>query len=608
MNPRPDSQLLLAYAERRSDAAFAELVRRHFNLVHAAAHRITRDPDLAKDVSQAVFIALANQAGKLAGHAVLAGWLHRTTHNIAAQCLRTETRRRAREQKAALMPEPSDPDPAWQSIAPQLDAALSELATADRDALLLRYFENKSAAEMAGLLGISPEAAQKRVTRAVERLREKLDRRGISTTAGSLAAAIAAYAVPAAPPGFAALVSSAAISGTGSALLVSSPLLAMTTLPKAILATATLLLLGVGVHRLSSSASPAQADSAAGIPLPGKSIPRTETSSGTNKSRELSDSRAEKRRRALADLKRRWLAIGNDNARTSDQDALAKESVELLSCSAETYELSNFLAEHGILYGEAVMGQRIEALFRSPRANEARELLAPILQPLQPGKQYAKLEKWSNHAGKGCPAEEFAEFHASLKNRGCAQEAILGRSLGLMGSDPVAALEMAVPILESDVHSLTKENQLSRLFMTNLPSDTDFKTLESLLPVETPGEDRPVNWTSVEEGRQGLMNAWGKVDPAAAVRHVMDHPNRMPPRLLEDIVGAGQFGDSALTLRWVSELPPGPYYDAAAKGVAIYFRDYQPEMAREIVLKMTDPKLREEALEKLHQSGKSDGG
>jgi hypothetical protein len=97
------------------------------------------------------------------------------------------------------MPEPSNQDPGWQHIAPQLDAALSDLAAADRDAILLRYFENKSARQMADLLGIAPEAAQKRVNRAVERLRANLERRGIPTAAGSLAAAIAAYAVPTAP-------------------------------------------------------------------------------------------------------------------------------------------------------------------------------------------------------------------------------------------------------------------------------------------------------------------------------------------------------------------------------------------------------------------------
>jgi RNA polymerase sigma factor (sigma-70 family) len=608
VNLRPDSQLLLDFAERRSDAAFAELVRRHLNLVHAAALRITRDPDLAKDVSQAVFIALANQAGKLAGHAILAGWLHRTARNVAAQSIRTETRRRAREQKAALMPEPSAPDPGWQHIAPQLDAALSDLAAADRDAILLRYFENQSAQQIANLLAISPEAAQKRVSRAVERLKEKLARRGVPTTAGSLAAAIAAYALPAAPTGLAALVSTAAISGTGSTLLATSPLLAMTTSQKAILATAAMLLLGVGVHQLSSSASPAPSDSAAVTPLPGKSLPRSEVSSGTDKSPAPSDSSAEERRRSLADLKRRWLAVGNDNARTSDQDALARESIELLSCSPEAYDLSNFLIEHEIRYGEAVMQGRIKALFKSPRSREARQFLTSLVETSPPDKQDPRLEEWSHAAGQGCPADEMDEFHASLKNHGCAQSAMLGRSVALMQTDPGKAVQIVLGILGSDVHSLYKEDQLKQLFMADLPETTDFKALEALLPKGTQEDLHPAQWSPVDWGRHQLAIAWAKTDPRAAVRHVMAHPDRMPHRLLESIVGAGQFGDSAPTLRWVSELPPGPYYDAAAKGVAIYFRDYQPAEAREIVLKMTDPKLREEALNQLHRSGKSDGG
>lgn len=610
MNPRPDSQLLLDYAGRRSDAAFAELVRRHLNLVHAAALRITRDPDLAKDVSQAVFIALANQASKLAGHPVLAGWLHRTTRNIAAQTIRSETRRHARERMADLMPEPSDPDPGWQHIAPQLDAALSDLAPADRNAILLRYFENQSAHQMAERLGITPEAAQKRVTRAVERLKEKLARRGVPTTAGSLAAAIAAYAAPAAPTGLAAMLSASALTAASSALLASSPLLAMTTLQKSILATAALLLLGTGIHHLTSSPSSATSDSMAATPLPGKSMTRSEVSTATNpgKQRPAADPKTDERRRALADLKQLWLAVGNDNSRTRDQDALAKDSVELLSCSPEAYELSDFLIEHEIRYGEAVMQGRIKDLFKSPRSREARQFLTALVATRPPEKQDPRLEEWSHAAGKGCPADEMDEFHASLKNHGCAQSAMLGRSVALMQTDPGQAVQIVLGILGSDVHSLYKEDQLKQLFMADLPESTDFKALEALLPKGRQEGLHPAQWSPVDWGRHQLSIAWAKTDPEAAVRHVMAHPDRMPPRLLESIVGAGQFGDASPTLRWVSELPPGPYYDAAAKGAAIYFRHHQPDKVREIVSRMTDPKLREEALKQLDQLRSREGG
>jgi RNA polymerase sigma factor (sigma-70 family) len=135
VNALSDPQLLRAYAERRSEAAFAELVRRHIDLVHSAAVRMVNDPHLAKDVTQGVFVALAKDAGKLTDHPVLSGWLHRTARNIAAQTVRTEVRRRTREKEAAAMNEDRETEAPWEEIAPHLDAALAELSEPDRDAV-----------------------------------------------------------------------------------------------------------------------------------------------------------------------------------------------------------------------------------------------------------------------------------------------------------------------------------------------------------------------------------------------------------------------------------------------------------------------------------------
>lgn len=213
MNDQTDLQFLQAYAERRSEAAFAELVRRHIDFVHSAALRMVRDPHLAEDVTQGVFVALAQNAARLADHPVLAGWLHRTAQNIAAQTIRTDVRRRAREQQAATMNEliSAESDATWEEISPHLDAALSELSDPDRDAVLLRYFEKKSAQEMADVLGVSAEAAQKRVSRAVERLREVFTRRGVTTGAMGLVGVISANSVQAAPVGLAKAVSVVAV-------------------------------------------------------------------------------------------------------------------------------------------------------------------------------------------------------------------------------------------------------------------------------------------------------------------------------------------------------------------------------------------------------------
>src|SRR5580700_6583517 len=126
---------------------------------------MVRDSHLAEDVAQGVFVAFAQNARQLTDRPVLSGWLHRTTQNLAANAIRSDVRRRVREQTAAIMNElsSSTPDASWEQIAPELDAALGELSEPDRDALLLRYFERKSAREMAHILGLSDEAAQKRV-------------------------------------------------------------------------------------------------------------------------------------------------------------------------------------------------------------------------------------------------------------------------------------------------------------------------------------------------------------------------------------------------------------------------------------------------------------
>jgi RNA polymerase sigma factor (sigma-70 family) len=206
VNSLTDQQLLRDYASDRSEASFAELVRRHVDFVYSAARRMVRDPHLAEDVTQGVFVALAQNARQLTDRPVLSGWLHRTAQNLAAKIVRSDVRRRAREQEAFAVNELHESDTAWEQIEPHLDGALSELSEADRDALLLRYFQRQSAREMAQTLGMSEEAAQKRVSRAVERMRELFARRGVTVGASGLAVILAANAVQAAPVGLSAAI------------------------------------------------------------------------------------------------------------------------------------------------------------------------------------------------------------------------------------------------------------------------------------------------------------------------------------------------------------------------------------------------------------------
>lgn len=238
MNHLSDQALLREYAVNRSEAAFRELVTRHLDLVHSTALRTVRDTHLAEDVTQGVFLALAKQSDELIRHAVLAGWLHRTTRNLAANAVRSAVRRRDNEQKAAIMKEmdASSPEPQWEEISGHVDEAIAELNEADRDAVLLRYFERKSAREIGEILGASEEAAQKRITRAIEKLRDFLSKRGIVTGTSALALTLSANAVQAAPAGMAAAITTNVIvSAPPAAALLTTNAIVMTTVQKTLL-------------------------------------------------------------------------------------------------------------------------------------------------------------------------------------------------------------------------------------------------------------------------------------------------------------------------------------------------------------------------------------
>lgn len=212
-----DATLLRRYAQNRSEADFAELVRRHLNLVYSAALRqVNGDTHLAQDVTQLVFTDLARKASALAGHRVLAGWLFTSTRFAAAKLVRGEQRRRIREQEAELMPSP-DPSASldWERVRPVLDEALAELNEQDREAILLRYLEGRDFAQVGARLALSDNAARMRTDRAVDKLRGLLARRGVRSSTAALSLALANQAIVAAPAGLATTVTGAALAGAG---------------------------------------------------------------------------------------------------------------------------------------------------------------------------------------------------------------------------------------------------------------------------------------------------------------------------------------------------------------------------------------------------------
>ena len=203
MRTTSDWELIKRYAENRSEPAFAELVRRHLAWVYSVARRQVRDPQLAEDVVQSVFVLLARKAGLLRSGTILSGWLFRTTCFVGSRALRSEQRQKHREQIASSMTAaatlPEDHDAAWERIAPHLDEAVAALSEPDRAAILLRFYEKKSLQEVGRRLGISEEAAKKRVSRAVDKMKTLLVQRGVSLGGPLLVAVLNGKTVEAAP-------------------------------------------------------------------------------------------------------------------------------------------------------------------------------------------------------------------------------------------------------------------------------------------------------------------------------------------------------------------------------------------------------------------------
>jgi RNA polymerase sigma factor (sigma-70 family) len=269
-----DFELLREYAEQRSERAFTALVERHIHFVYSTALRLVNS-QLAEDVTQMAFIKLARKAAALREGTVVTGWLYRTTQYLAQTAQRSDWRRRKRESLAMQFTElNTDGASVWNEVAPLLEQAVAQLQKADQDAVLLRFFAGKSLREVGGALGISDDAAQKRVNRALEKMRDYFARHGVVASTAVIAPAIAAHAVQMAPGALASAVTASLAGAAGdlSAAVTLNTLkaMALAKLKAAAagwVAAATLLFVGIAVVvKMSPEAN--QAGAAAIAPLP----------------------------------------------------------------------------------------------------------------------------------------------------------------------------------------------------------------------------------------------------------------------------------------------------------------------------------------------------
>jgi RNA polymerase sigma factor (sigma-70 family) len=284
MCDKTDLDLLHAYSRDGSEKAFSELVHRYINLVHSAALRRVSVGAEAEEITQAVFIILAHKAARLPSDIVLAGWLHRTATLTALSHVRGERRRQSREHESYMQSTANDSGDAavWPQLAPVLDEALLSLGEVDRDAVVLRYFNDKSVREISTALNVSEAAAQRRVGRAVEKLRRFFTKRGIPLTVPMLAAAMSTHSVQAAPAGLAKTVSAIAVANgtaasasTLSLIKATSKTMLWIKAKTALLAGASTLLLAGAATLIVAASSPAadlQGTWMCTTPLPGSGV------------------------------------------------------------------------------------------------------------------------------------------------------------------------------------------------------------------------------------------------------------------------------------------------------------------------------------------------
>jgi RNA polymerase sigma factor (sigma-70 family) len=253
-----DMALVREYAQSNSEQAFATLVSRYVNLVYSVALRRGREPHLAEEITQAVFIILARKAKRLSPETILSGWLCRTARYVSAHTLRDQRRRQFRERESQMQSTLNEPESGvWDQIAPLLDEALNRLGEKEHDAIVLRFLDGKELRQVGEAMGTTEDAARMRVNRGLEKLRKFFTNKGLTLSTTSIARAVGAHSIQAAPAELAATITVAALSGTTittAALVSAAKTLSMTTLQKAIVATSVALLAAGGIYEARQAA------------------------------------------------------------------------------------------------------------------------------------------------------------------------------------------------------------------------------------------------------------------------------------------------------------------------------------------------------------------
>lgn len=485
-----DRDLLERYATRQEDAAFRLLVERHLALVHGVARRVMGSEDLARDVAQQVFLRLAQRATLIPKDLTLTAWLHRVTHHLAIDLVRREERRKKRELAtldATAME--TNPSPRWSELAPVIDHLINRLPAADREVLLLRYYKNEPHAAVARQLGLSEAAAKKRTTRALDKLRGLLAKKGIATSAAALATLLPAHAATPVSGSYVLAVSTAA---KGAAPVAASSFnihLAMTTAQKSAIAAAALIFMASAGYALRSS-SPGDAaalgthNSGAGEANGGAS-PRLRAGRGSPLSAE---ERLERLRRIIetrsqVERPRQMLAFIDDLG--PDQFAETAAQLEQLKVTLHTTEFQMLLGAWVKLHPLAAVAWA--------KGNANKAVLASILLPWGEADPAAALD-W---VIRECP-----EAMASNPRE---REPLIAVLAGTASKDMVAALK-GLQAIQDEKARIDATKQLGSHLSGNVAMVEEM--LDTLAPETGAQYSEFLSWSS-----SSLMNN-GKGDRA----------------------------------------------------------------------------------------------
>ena len=292
-------------------------------------------------------------------------------------------------------------------------------------------------------------------------------------------------------------------------------------------------------------------------------------------------------------LKKRWLELGPGNDRLEARDALAIETINALSCSAQMVELIDYLNQQGIATGHSGDFNAMPQSFFTPsNAQRARKALLELSSRDTP---WEVIRGWCEFAGKTCPNDEFEAFSSALASikPEWAGMATLGRNLELVKVDPETAILSTLRVLKE---MPDERNYLTRQ-LESLPPSSNFGKIELGLNELVPDKEHFHNACGY------LFKTWGQYDPAAAANYVMNHPERLEASLISDISWRSS-SDPRTIIDWVKKFPQGVYMDAAARGAVNAFILDKPDLANESAALIGDPKMRATALSEIEATRK----